>query len=85
MKMPVKYVVEMFADRIAASKVYKGDDYTDSDPLAYFNNGRADDLMHPETSELLEKLLTLLAEKGEEEAFRYIRRHVLREERGRQK
>ena len=33
MKMPVRYVVEMFLDRIAASKVYKGDLYKDSNPL----------------------------------------------------
>ena len=33
MKMPVRYVVEMFLDRIAASKVYKGDKYKDSDPI----------------------------------------------------
>ena len=29
MKMPVNYVVEMFLDRIAASKVYRGAAYTD--------------------------------------------------------
>lgn len=28
MKMPEKYVVEMFVDRIAACKVYKKDEYT---------------------------------------------------------
>ena len=36
MKMPVNYVVEMFLDRIAASKVYRGAAYTDRDPLDYF-------------------------------------------------
>ena len=36
MKMPVNYVVEMFLDRIAASKVYRGTAYTDRDPLDYF-------------------------------------------------
>ena len=30
MKMPVRYVVEMFLDRIAASKVYIGEAYNDS-------------------------------------------------------
>ena len=35
MKMPVRYVVEMFLDRIAASKVYLGDAYTaDAPPKA---------------------------------------------------
>lgn len=78
MKMPVRYVVEMFLDRIAASKVYKGDQYKDSDPLEYYLNGKAGELMHTETRELLEKLLRMLAEQGEEKTYRYIRREVLK-------
>ena len=41
--MPVRYVVEMFMDRIAACKVYKGAAYKDSDPLIYYNSGKAGD------------------------------------------
>ena len=82
LKMPVRYVVEMFLDRIAASKVYIGEAYNDSDPLRYYENGRAGELMHPETRALLEKLLHMLAEKGEEETYRYIRREVLRKKEG---
>ena len=78
MKMPVRYVVEMFLDRIAASKIYKGAAYRDTDPLAYFLGGKGQYLMHPETEELLEKLLRMLAEKGEEETFRYVRHDILR-------
>ena len=33
MRMPDKYVVEMFMDRIAASKVYQKEKYTDRSPL----------------------------------------------------
>ncbi len=33
MKMPVKYVVEMFCDRVAASKNYNRYNYDDSFPL----------------------------------------------------
>ena len=33
-KMPLRYVKEMFCDRLAASKVYLGDKYDDSAPLA---------------------------------------------------
>lgn len=79
MKMPVKYVVEMFLDRIAASKVYKGRDYRDSDPLEYYRSGKADGLIHPETRDLLEKLLCMLAEEGEEKTYSYIRHHVLKD------
>ena len=82
MKMPVRYVVEMFLDRIAASKVYIGEVYNDSDPLRYYENGKAGELMHPETRALLEKLLHMLAEKGEEETYRYIRREILRKKEG---
>ena len=35
MKMPKKYVVEMLMDRIAASKIYMKDKYTDTSPLEY--------------------------------------------------
>lgn len=72
-KMPGRYVVEMLMDRIAASKVYKGDDYTDASALEYYRGGRPELLMHPETAALLEKLLTMLAEKGEKETFAYVR------------
>ena len=78
MRMPVRYVVEMFLDRIAASKVYKGSRYRDSDPLEYYMNGKAGELMHPETCKLLEKLLHMLAEQGEETTYQYIRREVLK-------
>ena len=72
-KMPGRYVVEMLMDRIAASKVYKGDAYTDASALEYYRGGRPELLMHPETAALLEKLLTMLAEKGEKETFAYVR------------
>lgn len=78
MKMPVKYVVEMFLDRIAASKVYKREMYRDSDPLDYYRSGKAGDMMHPDTRKLLEKLLQMLADEGEEKTYRYIKEKVLR-------
>lgn len=81
MKMPVRYVVEMFLDRIAACKVYKGDKYKDSDPLDYYMNGKAGELMHQETRELLEKLLHMLAKQGEEKTYQYIRQEVLKKRR----
>ena len=70
--MPVRYVKEMFCDRVAASKIYQGKNYADSHPLEYFLRG-AKKKMHPETSALLEEWLTILAEKGEKEAFRHIK------------
>ena len=75
-KMPGRYVVEMFMDRIAASKIYMGDAYTDQSPLGYFDGGRARQFMHPETAALLEKLLRMLADRGEKYTFAYVRSHL---------
>ena len=72
-KMPLKYVVEMFCDRVAASKVYLKDKYTCKSPYEYFDKGRSRRTIHPETSDFLEKLLKMLAEKGESYTFMYIK------------
>ena len=72
-KMPLRYVMEMVCDRIAASKIYQGDAYTDKHPLDYFLRGKPNRSIHPETSDLVEKLLTLLAEHGEEVTFTCMR------------
>lgn len=75
-KMPLRYVIEMFCDRVAASKIYRGDAYKDSDPLDYFEHGKTMRMIHPQTSDFLERLLTMLAEKGEDETFAFIRSYV---------
>ncbi len=72
-KMPRRYVVEMFCDRVAASKIYSGQAYTDRYALNYFLKGKTTRQIHPETSDEIEGLLVMLAEKGESETFRYIR------------
>lgn len=71
--MPDRYVAEMVMDRIAASKVYRGREYKDSDPLDYFLKGAEVIIIHPETKEKLRYILTMLAEKGENETFKYIK------------
>ncbi|MDD5940385.1 MAG: DUF5662 family protein [Lachnospiraceae bacterium] len=82
-KMPGRYVVEMLMDRIAASKTYKGDAYTDADPWKYYATGRTANYLHPETKALLEKLLLMLRDEGEEATFSYVRRHLYSREFGR--
>ena len=72
-KMPLKYVAEMFCDRLAASKIYQGQNYTQRHPLEYFLSGKARRTIHPETSDLLEGWLTLLAQEGETAVFAAIR------------
>ena len=75
-KMPVVFVAEMFCDRMAASKTYLKNNYTDSSPLQYFLKGKKRRIIHPETSDLLESWLTILAEQGEKAAFSEIRKAV---------
>lgn len=73
-RMPKKYVIEMFCDRVAASKVYSGENYNDSSPLNYYMKGKSRRLLHEKTAEEIERLLVMLEEKGEEETFKYIRK-----------
>lgn len=76
MPMPKRYVVEMFCDRMAASRNYNLENYDDSFPLQYYEKNKGHYLMHPETAALLEKLLHMLAKEGEEKTFAYIRREL---------
>lgn len=78
MPMPYRYLAEMFCDRVAASKVYRGKEYKDSDALGYFMSGHAKDTMAPETARDLEELLNMLAEKGEKETFKYLKQEIKR-------
>ena len=72
-KMPLKFVKEMFCDRVAASKIYQGKNYSDKHPIQYFEGGKGRRMIHSETSDLLEGWLVMLAEKGEKETFKYIK------------
>lgn len=73
-KMPLKYVKEMFCDRVAASKIYMKENYNDGSALEYFLRAKGKRIIHPETSDLIEKLLIMLRDKGERKTFAYIRR-----------
>ena len=75
-EMPYNYVAEMYCDRLAASKIYNGNNYKQTDPLNYFNRRKPHRSIHLKTREEIEKLLIMTAEKGEEEAFKYIRKRL---------
>ncbi len=75
-KMPLRFVVEMFCDRVAASKIYQGANYTDRHPLEYYLRGTEGRRIHAETAEFLEKLLKMLAEHGEKSTFAYIKSYI---------
>ena len=65
-------------DRVAACKVYHGDAYKDQDPLAYYESAKTPPPLHQKTKRMLEFLLHMLAEQGEEKTFRYIRKKILK-------
>ena len=79
MKMPVKYVVEMFIDRMSASMNYQKEKYTDKSPLEYYDKRKEYYLLHETTRKQLEFLLNKLAKDGEKETLRFIKKEVLKE------
>ena len=80
-EMPTRYVVEMFCDRVAASKIYQGDAYTDRSAYDYFIKGKGHrvGMIHQATSDLIEGYLKKLADEGEEKTFAYLR-EVIRQD-----
>ncbi|MDO4344034.1 MAG: DUF5662 family protein [Eubacteriales bacterium] len=78
MRMPRKYVAEMLADRIAASKVYNKGTYTQHHPLEYFLKGKSHYMIHPKTQQELEHLLRILDKYGEDVCFDYVKNVYLR-------
>ena len=73
-RMPIRFVKEMFCDRVAASKISQGLNYTDGHPLLYFQRGNARRKMHSDTADLLEQWLTMLAEQGERATFAHLKK-----------
>lgn len=63
--MPFKYTVEMVCDRIAASKIYNGKNYKDSDPYDYLIKDTEDTIMNLSIKCFLEELFSDLAKEGE--------------------
>ena len=76
-KMPLKYVIEMLMDRIAASRIYNKGNYTDDLPLKYFMRSYNFIPMNEETKRLLYALLKMLSVYGEEKTFRFIKERLL--------
>ncbi len=75
-EMPSVFVIEMLCDRVAASTIYKGKDYSRQDALEYFQKRRDHYGMHPNTAKKLEFLLKMVAENGEEYTFSYIKEYM---------
>lgn len=76
--MPDRYIMEMVIDRIAASKVYEGERYTDASPLAYYYKGTDHAPLHPYTRKKLLHYLKMLSVKGEKYTFARMKRDLHR-------
>ena len=83
-EMPYRYVVEMLCDRLAASRIYNGKNYSPDAPLKYFLPAKGHRMIHPATSDRIEDLLRMVAEKGEDEVLSYVKQTV-REDRAARK
>ena len=81
-KMPKRYVAEMVIDRIAASKNYKGKDYSDVEPLIYWNNGLKHYTIHEDAVFLTTFLLEMLRDEGEEKTLKYIKNTLMKNKNG---
>lgn len=75
--MPVKYIVEMLMDRIAACKVYQKEKYTSKSALEYYLSGKDPAPLHEKTRILLEFLLHFMAAHGEKETYRFVKYELL--------
>ena len=73
-KIPYKYVIEMFCDFVGAGKAYNQEKWTKDAPWDYWVkacDGKR--LMHPESEYLIKKLLWSLKELGMDEFIRWYR------------
>lgn len=73
LEMPLKYIKEMVADRIAACMVYQKENYQPDSALKFYLRSQERTLMPEKTKEKLYYYLTLVAEKPLDEALQIIR------------
>lgn len=80
-RMPMRYLAEMFCDRVAACKIYQKDKYTTKSPLEYMlSRPQEKELMHPDTYGMLHQLFHLLQDWGEDKTCVYIKDLVYSDE-----
>lgn len=62
--MPNRYILEMVCDRVAASMIYLGDNYTDSAPLQYYESHKYENSYTSHTRKKLEICLYQISKFG---------------------
>lgn len=77
-KMPYKYVIEMFADFVGAGKAYMGEKWTHRAPYQYFLDCcKGKRLMHSDSESLLECLLVEMSDlhRSEKEFYDWYKKN----------
>ena len=69
--MPLNYLLEAACDKIAASKIYMKDKYTDSSAFDYLENGKDKIFMGENNYHRHKLLLEYLKDNGEQKALAY--------------
>lgn len=72
-EMPLRYIGEMFCDRLAASKIYNKKNFKKEMPLEYLYKNKDTVPMHPNTYKEIEGLLIMYIENGEKYTFNFIK------------
>ena len=75
-EMPFKYLAEMICDRVAASKVYLGDKYTDFAPLDYYLTHMDENQFNDVTRATLEIALVRIKTEGLDIVLENIKREL---------
>ena len=78
MKMPLHYLVEMYCDRTAASRIYMKENYHDGSAYEYFMNGYDNVIMHEETKAMLKMILEYQRNHGTDATVDFIRKEILK-------
>jgi len=74
-KIPYKYVIEMFCDFVGAGKIYSKNKWTSQEPLNYHNRVKHQRIIHHSSLTLLELLLTQLSLLGEKKFVKWYRKN----------
>ena len=77
-EMPLKYVKEMFCDRVAATMVYQGTQFNFKAPLDYYNKTHHYYVINENTDRILRDMLERLANSNLDETIEYIKEKYLR-------